>query len=184
MNIIIDNDRIAIREFVTDDWKSVFEFTSNYDCVKHMNWGPLDEKDTISFVEDAITNQNDSPRKVYNMLIEDKRSNKIVGGILLTLTSLENREASLGYCLNQDYWGLGYGSEAVVLMLKLAFETLTLHRVFALCDVNNQRSINLLERLNFTKEGLLREHQFCRKQWKTSAVFSMLEYEFKAMYSI
>jgi RimJ/RimL family protein N-acetyltransferase len=53
-------------------------------------------------------------------------------------------------------WGKGYGSEAACLMIAFAFQELNLHRITATIFDYNKRSINLVERLGFCREGAFR----------------------------
>jgi RimJ/RimL family protein N-acetyltransferase len=48
-------------------------------------------------------------------------------------------------------------TEAVQLLLDFAFGTLGLHRIEADADPRNERSLRLLERQGFRREGYLRE---------------------------
>ena len=39
--------------------------------------------------------------------------------------------------IDRRYWNQGYASEAAGAILRMAFETLSLHRVWATCDTRN-----------------------------------------------
>jgi RimJ/RimL family protein N-acetyltransferase len=54
-------------------------------------------------------------------------------------------------------WGKGYGYEAAQLALAFAFNELNLHRITATVFSYNTRSIALLEKLGFQREGAYRE---------------------------
>jgi RimJ/RimL family protein N-acetyltransferase len=57
----------------------------------------------------------------------------------------------------RENWGRGFGSEAVALGLGFAFRELNLHRVTATVFAYNDRSIALLEKVGFQREGTYRE---------------------------
>ena len=61
----------------------------------------------------------------------------------------------LGYFLHKNARGHGYGAEAVKLIVDFAFRWLAAKRVWASCDARNERSIRLLERTGFRREGTL-----------------------------
>lgn len=67
-----------------------------------------------------------------------------------------NRSAGLGFSIAPWAQGKGVGSQAVGLVLTLAFAPGRLQRIEADCDIDNERSQRLLERLGFQREGLLR----------------------------
>jgi RimJ/RimL family protein N-acetyltransferase len=54
--------------------------------------------------------------------------------------------------------GQGYGTEALQLALRFAFQELNLHRVQLTVFSYNQRAIALYEKLGFQREGVYREH--------------------------
>ncbi|WP_419810165.1 GNAT family N-acetyltransferase [Sphingomonas sp.] len=67
----------------------------------------------------------------------------------------------IGYLLVRDHWGHGYAGEAVTALIDLLFGTAAARRVYADVDPDNARSLQLLERLGFRREGLL------RAEWET-----------------
>jgi RimJ/RimL family protein N-acetyltransferase len=67
-----------------------------------------------------------------------------------------NRSASLSFSLAPWAEGKGVARRAVGQVLDLAFGPGRLHRIEADCDIDNERSQRLLERLGFQKEGTLR----------------------------
>lgn len=56
-----------------------------------------------------------------------------------------------------EYWGKGYGREAMGLLLQFAFDELNLHRVGLTVYDYNKRAIALYEKLGFRREGTFRE---------------------------
>ncbi len=60
---------------------------------------------------------------------------------------------------DQHYEGKGYISEAVLRVLGMLFEEAGAHRVKSDCNENNIRSICLLERCGFRREGHLMENR-------------------------
>jgi RimJ/RimL family protein N-acetyltransferase len=67
-----------------------------------------------------------------------------------------NRSGSMGFSIAPWAQGKGVGFQAVGLVLDLAFAPGRLQRIEADCDIDNERSQRLLERLGFQREGLLR----------------------------
>ena len=55
------------------------------------------------------------------------------------------------------YWGKGYGSEALTLLLQYAFRELNFHRVQLTVVDYNKRAIAVYEKLGFKHEGVFRE---------------------------
>jgi len=64
----------------------------------------------------------------------------------------------LGYWLREDYWGRGIMTEAVKLVTAYAFANLDIVRIQAGVLSNNPRSMRVLEKAGYTKEGILKNN--------------------------
>ena len=85
--------------------------------------------------------------------------------------------ASLGYDLLREHRGKGVMSEALTAIISYGFEIMKLHRIQVMIDPRNEASIRLVERLGFTREGVLREDQYFRGQFQDDVVYSILSRE-------
>ena len=94
---------------------------------------------------------------IYQFGIEANDSEGITGMIGLNNVNRTDSNAEIEYWLGKKYWGRGYASEATYLILKFAFKTLRLRRVYAVTISINHRSVNLLEKHGFMREGVWRQ---------------------------
>lgn len=62
----------------------------------------------------------------------------------------------VGYVLARPYWGRGLMSEACAAVVDIAFSDPAVHRVWAVCDVDNHASTRVMEKAGMTREGVLR----------------------------
>jgi ribosomal-protein-alanine N-acetyltransferase len=67
-----------------------------------------------------------------------------------------HRRAEIGYELARAWWGQGLGAEAVREVAQFAFDCLQLHRIEAATIADNPRSVAMLERIGFQREGTRR----------------------------
>lgn len=107
------------------------------------------------------------------------------GGGLIGTCSLfhfveASRRAEVGYGIAPAHWRHGYMSEAVGALLDFAFGELQLHRVEADIDPRNTASARSLERLGFTREGLLRERWTVGSEVSDTALYGLLAREWRA----
>ncbi len=103
---------------------------------------------------------------------EDER---LIGG--LTLSNVRRgvtQSCSLGYWMGERFAGQGYMSEAVRLVVAHVFETMKLHRLEAATMPDNARSIRLLEKAGFKREGFARQYLFIDGQWRDHVLFALL----------
>jgi RimJ/RimL family protein N-acetyltransferase len=102
-------------------------------------------------------------RKPYDIIlsIRLKKSNEIIGNIGLHHISYKDGTATAGCFIGRkDLWSKGYGSEALMVLLEYAFNTLNLHKVSAEVYDFNPRSKRSLEKCGFVVEGLQKEHRY------------------------
>src|SRR4029079_16724329 len=64
-------------------------------------------------------------------------------------------DPDIGFALIPDFWNKGLAFEAATAVLKDARERLKLDRILAITSLDNEASINLLERLGFKFERVM-----------------------------
>jgi RimJ/RimL family protein N-acetyltransferase len=131
-------------------------------------------------------------RRWYQSVIEDRSQRifliaqgcdndaKPVGALGLRGINWRSRHAEYWiYIGDRSARGKGLADEASKLLLRFAFGTLGLHRVFLQVNVTNQSAIHLYRRLGFVEEGVLRAAVFVEGRFVDRLLLSMLADEFK-----
>ena len=99
----------------------------------------------------------------------------MIGLIGLHTWEHHHRRAELGYDMAVSRWGQGVASEAAGAVIEYGFTAMKLHRIQAHTIADNHRSVRLLERLGFQREGTPREHSLEDDlAFHDSAVYSLL----------
>lgn len=70
-------------------------------------------------------------------------------------------------------------SEAIAAVLRYGFQEMNLNRIEAIIDPANTSSIQLLENVDFVREGLLREYDFGQNGFDDVFMYSILKRDFK-----
>lgn len=107
------------------------------------------------------------------LLIFNGESGALVGGI--TLSNIRYgvaQTASIGYWVGEKYSGKGLMAEALQLVVDYAFATLRLHRLEAACIPDNNRSVRVLEKAGFTREGLLHSYLKINGIWQDHYLYA------------
>ena len=103
-----------------------------------------------------------------------------LGGISLTTIDWINRSAQVGIVIgSKPHWGKGYGTDAMRVVLRFAFEKMNLHRVWLNVYDFNVRGIKSYEKCGFRREGVQREYRFLDGRYHDSVLMGILEREFR-----
>jgi [ribosomal protein S5]-alanine N-acetyltransferase len=83
----------------------------------------------------------------------------------------------IGLALLPEHRGHGLGTEAQRLLVDYLFRFTTVHRLEAFTEVENVAEQKALERVGFTREGIMREVFFRDGAWRDSVVYALLRDE-------
>lgn len=91
------------------------------------------------------------------MFMVETRDGIPIGDIELTEIAWRRGEAELVVRIGEkSYWGQGYGTDAVLTLLHMAFTRLKLNRVYLRVLKHNERAIRCYTKCGFLKEGIVR----------------------------
>lgn len=174
----IRTERLLLREFREADFDDIHTYAIDPLVVRYMDWGPNTPEVTREVLDRWLKEQETWPRGHVNLAVELVEEAFVIGSIRLSLQDAGN--ADLGYSYNSAYWRRGYGFEAAEAVVRVAFETLGLHRVWATCDVRNRGSFGIMEKLGMRREGTLRKNQKVRDGWRDTHLYALLSEEWAA----
>jgi ribosomal-protein-serine acetyltransferase len=105
---------------------------------------------------------------------------RVVGATGTVTMDRANDSAELGYFVVGEFEGRGLMTRAVSAFVDHMFLVEGMNRLSARIMTDNVRSLALIERLGFTKEGVHREEYKLRGVHRDLAVFSLLRSEWEA----
>ncbi len=90
------------------------------------------------------------------------------------------RSAEAGIFIGErDFWGKGYGTDAMRLLLAFGFDQLNLHRVCLHVYAGNHRAQRSYEKCGFVREGVLREAVYKDGRYDDIVVMGILQSQFR-----
>jgi RimJ/RimL family protein N-acetyltransferase len=173
-------DRLRLREWREGDWAQAHVYAADPEVVRYLDWGPNTEEETRAYLRFAREASEASPRTQYHLAVARADGDEVVGGCRLSIESPEHREGSIGYSLARAHWGRGYATELAGGLLRLGFEALGLHRIWAIVEPENIASARVLEKLGMQREGRLRDHRYAKGRWRDSVLYAILAPEWAA----
>ena len=90
------------------------------------------------------------------------------------------RTCELGIVIgDKDYWGKGYGREAIHLLLQYAFQYRNQHKVWLSVNANNVRAMKAYQACGFVEEGRQRSHVWSDGRYVDLFLMGVLREEWK-----
>jgi RimJ/RimL family protein N-acetyltransferase len=149
-------ERVDLRGLTRQDSPGIFAIFGDSEVMEFWSSPPLRNLEGAVALIDDIHGLFGS-RSLFQWGICLRGTEEVIGTCTLFKHDRAHRRAEIGFALRRTAWGQGLGTEALGLLLRFAFDSLDLHRVEADTDPKNERSLRMLERQGFKKEGYLRE---------------------------
>ena len=118
-----------------------------------------------------------------DFLILLKRTNELLGEVVINEIDSSNRSANIRIGIQKnEYRGKGYGTEALIEMLRYGFNSLNLHRIHLGVYTFNPRAIHVYEKIGFKREGVERDSLYLDGEFHDMITMSILEDEFLSLH--
>ncbi|KPL02476.1 MAG: hypothetical protein AMJ90_05730 [candidate division Zixibacteria bacterium SM23_73_2] len=173
----MEGKKVRLRAIEKTDIDEVMKWINDPEVVKYIGYPvyPFSRYQEERWLERILDEK--SPDKVF--VIETKNG-VYLGGIGLHQINWHNRSAMVGIVIGKkEYWDKGYGTDAMRIILDLAFNRMNLHRVGLNVYDFNQRAVKSYEKCGFKKEGVLREGYYYGGKYHDVVVMGILKKEFK-----
>lgn len=151
--LILETERLLLREFDEDDAEAFCPLVSNPDVLRFT----LDPGGGVNSVEQALEMLRSRSMADYRkhgfgrLAVVEKASRQLIG--FSGLKYLEDRgEVDLGYRLLPTHWGRGFATESGRAILQDGFTRLGLSRIIATVFPENVVSVRVLKKLGFAFE--------------------------------
>jgi ribosomal-protein-alanine N-acetyltransferase len=140
--IHLETERLILRNYHNEDINDIHEYFSNEDVARYEDFYPMSQDE----VKELIDEWKD---KDSRLVVELKDKNIVIGSIGYFVD--EDGDYSMDFDFNPAYGKMGYATEAGKKLLSHLFHTIGVKEVYADCDIHNENSWRLLERLGFTR---------------------------------
>lgn len=143
--MIIETERLILREMVIDDAPDMLRLHSNHEVQKYTGESVLTTMEEIhnKIKEKTYDYKNHGFGRWITLL---KDGMQFVGWAGLAYLP-EFDEIDLGYRFLPEYWGAGYATEASHAILAYGFDKLKLRRIIAIAMIENKASIRVMEKV-------------------------------------
>src|SRR3989440_10239502 len=121
--------RLLLRPLTVRDADALLTYRSRPDVCRYVPFEPMTpeviaERLATQWADTELTDEG----QALTLGVEVAASGQLVGDVVLFWRSREHGGGEIGYCMNPDFGGHGYGTEAARPLLRLRFDELGLHR--------------------------------------------------------
>ncbi len=140
--MIFQTERLIVRPFKETDLDLLFEMMSNSIVMDALPRPVKTKSETEITLEQFIRLEKTTSTKWW--CITTKSTDNFIG--LCGFKENEKNEPELGYCFNEQFWGLGYGTEITKGLLDYGFNQLKFTKITADVTKTNLKSVKILEK--------------------------------------
>ena len=146
---VFETERLVLRPLKRADAADMFEYTSNAEVCRFLNWGPYGCLDEANAWLDAKLSRI-NPSDIL-LGIEEMSSCKLIGVVRVFNIDSPLGSAEISYILNPKFSGKGYITEACRKILSICFKDLGISTVYACVDIENIASEHVVKRLGMNE---------------------------------
>lgn len=127
--------------------------------------------------------EESQPPNCVMFAICDNETDRHIGNARLSQIDWIRRVALYGRIIGPaDYRGRGYGSDALIQLLRYGFHQLGLNRIWSAAVVENDISLGSNDKVGMTREGILRDFFYINGRFHDGVALAMLRVDFDRLY--
>lgn len=151
MKVIIETERLIIRQVSVDDAEAVFKWASDPEVTKYMIYPT---HDNIEITRNWLAGRNVDDVDSYDLGFTLKESGELIGMGGLVYKSEEDLW-EIGYNLRKDYWGKGIVPEAMEGIISEILRVRPIRAIRGQFAEENKKSGRVMEKLgmHYLKDG-------------------------------
>ncbi|KKC30494.1 acetyltransferase [Caldanaerobacter subterraneus subsp. pacificus DSM 12653] len=180
-NRLFTGEKVKLRAYRKEDVELALKYINDPEVKRYLTPGipyPLTLEDEYKWFESLS-----SSKDTYSFAIETLEDGKYIGGCGINEIDWKNKVAVVGIFIgDKEYWGKGYGTDAMKVLIRFIFEQMNMNRVELYVYSYNTRAIKSYEKCGFVKEGVLRKRMFRDGRYYDEYVMSILKEEFDEKY--
>lgn len=174
----LSKSRLTLRWMHAPDLPDLFAVFSDPEVMRYWSSPPLQ---AMAQAERLLQEVHDlfARRTLFQWGVALRHTDRVIGTCTLFHLDVAHRRAEIGYAFARAHWGKGLAREAVGALAEFAFGPLDLHRLEADVDPRNERSLRLLTRMGFVREGVLRERYHVAGEVQDAVLLGLLRPEWE-----
>ena len=174
---LFSTSRLYFRKLTSDDLYYYYKWMGDREVTQYLENRFLPH--SVGDLQVYINQKNGDPNCLFLGILSSSLKTHI-GNIKLDYIDWIHRRGEIGIMIGRkDFWGKGYGEEAIRGLCEFAFNELNLFRITAGCYEANKASLGAFQKAGFFVEGVYRKHIWCNGEWNDEVLMGLLKYEYQ-----
>jgi RimJ/RimL family protein N-acetyltransferase len=171
VTVLCQGKLVRLRAFERADLKRCVEWFADPEVRENLYLRyPMSMDEEERWYEDYVKKLDDN--RIFAI---ETLKGKHIGNVGLHKMDHLNRHAEIGIFIgDKASWGKGCGTEAMLLLVKFAFDEMNLHKVYLMHFEGNARGHKCYLKAGFAEEGVMRDHVFKGGRFKDQIVMSAI----------
>ncbi|MEX0785376.1 MAG: GNAT family protein [Dehalococcoidia bacterium] len=177
---MLEGQLVRLRAIEPGDLEREYVWINDLEVTRYLTARyPMSRADEERWIQSASPN---SFAQGVRLAIETKEGEHI-GNIDLHRMHSEDRKAGLGVMIgNKEYWGNGYGTDAITTLLRFAFYEQNLNRVWLTVFDDNDRAMACYRKCGFVEEARQRQDVYMEGRYRDVLFMGVLRRDFDALH--
>lgn len=165
-------EKVCLRAYKEEDIQKAAAFVNDKELKKLLVTSvpfPM----TLWEEADWVKSQKGGKNGEYNFAIEDLETKEYIGGCGINEVNWLTRVAVVGIMIgDKDYWGRGYGTDAMKVLMKFIFEEMNMNKIRLSTFSFNERAIKSYKKCGYEIEGVLKNEIFKEGKYYDEVIMS------------
>lgn len=172
MTMVIETNRLILREYTMDDFDALYEILSDAQTMQHYP-KRYDAQGTRRWIQWNLDNYRDYGFGLWAVVL--KESGEFIGDCGVTMQMIDGEKLpEIGYHIHKKFWRRGYGSEAARAVRDWAFTHTDYHCLYSYMKYTNVGSYSTAMACGMTRvkeypdevDGITYVYAISREAWQ------------------
>ncbi|MEG0874766.1 MAG: GNAT family N-acetyltransferase [Clostridiales bacterium] len=154
--VYLESENVFLRPFVQEDAGAMYKnWASDERTVEYLIWNVYTiQEEAEKTVRQWVANYDEET--MYHWAIITKEGDEPIGSISLVNKNDYFQSGEVGYCLGSKWWGQGYATEALTLVINYLMGEVGFHRLEGKHEIGNVGSGKVMLKAGMLREGILK----------------------------
>ncbi len=162
MKIILETERLILREYTSDDFDALYAIVGDAETMKHYP-KPYDERGTKWWITWSLQHYEQHGFGFWAVILRE--TGELIGNCGLTMQIIDGEQLpEIGYHIHKNHWNKGYAKEAAAAVRDWAWKNTEYPALYSYMTRGNEASIKTAAAIGMVKTGEFTDEHYGEMQ--------------------